>query len=577
VPTEYSISIPRRQATKKFFFLTMTKLAQLRLVAINDVYSLSNFPKFQTFLKKISPTPVAVCLAGDFLSPSPLSSIDGGRGMVATLRAVGISHVCFGNHEADLSLGTLHERMNELTLYDSVTVLNSNMRRPPPNAAYFQSQLEKYSLVKSHCNRVRVALMGLMSDERGMYRNNTFKGVPIDDMTECFDDVYNEVIPTMADLIIPLTHASMWRDQELASHMAKVAGSGVIIGGHEHDPLDVTVEHSSAAVRILKSGTEARAASLIDLYFDPSRHPARLEDIHYDLVDLHTYEDSVVVAAIVESHQKVLEQMSKEVIADCSNFLPPGQLLDSQRTRFQQTTMGSFLCQAIKEEMEADVAVINGASIKGNSVYDSNQMTYEELRRELPFPTRMVVVPMTRAELESGIHYSRTYTEDGRHLVEGEDSPRRGFLQVDMDYDLSIPYHGNEGDIVHVALPRNLLNGFCKIVPLMEVGQRLKQEGVFPGEDDFVPALDLVVRYCSKHRWSDILVSAPSFDDLDLNHDGVLDRHEIKLMMKKYFGREPPEFVIDDMIASVDADDNGVIDAGEFSYLLATAEREQRW
>lgn len=36
----------------------------------------------------------------------------------------------------------------------------------------------------------------------------------------------------------------------------------------------------------------------------------------------------------------------------------------------------------------------------------------------------------------------------------------------------------------------------------------------------------------------------------------------------------PADFVVDNMIAAIDADDNGVIDAGEFSHLLANMERE---
>ena len=64
-------------------------LSKLRLVAINDVYELKNLPKLQTFLTKLTPVPCAVLLVGDFLSPSVLSSFDGGKGMVATLRAAG--------------------------------------------------------------------------------------------------------------------------------------------------------------------------------------------------------------------------------------------------------------------------------------------------------------------------------------------------------------------------------------------------------------------------------------------------------------------------------------------------------
>jgi 5'-nucleotidase len=77
----------------------MTSLARLRIVAITDVYELNNLPRLQTFLAKLTTAPSAVVLTGDFLSPSTLSSIDGGRGMVATLRAVGLTHVSFGNHE----------------------------------------------------------------------------------------------------------------------------------------------------------------------------------------------------------------------------------------------------------------------------------------------------------------------------------------------------------------------------------------------------------------------------------------------------------------------------------------------
>jgi hypothetical protein len=45
-------------------------------------------------------------------------------------------------------------------------------------------------------------------------------------------------------------------------------------------------------------------------------------------------------------------------------------------------------------------------------------------------------------------------------------------------------------------------------------------------------------------------------------------------MLTKAIGHEPAPFVIDHMIAAVDADENGVVDRGEFSFLLAQMERE---
>mmetsp|Transcript_3334 Transcript_3334/g.5456 ORF Transcript_3334/g.5456 Transcript_3334/m.5456 type:complete len:450 (+) Transcript_3334:3-1352(+) len=448
---------------------------------------------------------------------------------------------------------------------------------------WMKENMKEFDIVESPCKRVSVALLGLISDEPGMFRSGQFKKVPIENMMQTFDAIHREVVPSVADMVIPMTHASMARDQQLAAHMVapanKHCGDGLIIGGHEHEPLDETVENddNGNSVRILKGGTDAQTTSLIDLYFDASSKPAQLKSIEYALVDLLKYKDSCVVKKIVDSHSKVVEEMENEIIADCSSMLNPGESLSSERSRFQQTTVGGFFCQAIKEELEVDVAIINGASIKGGTVYMSNKMSYAELRKELPFPAKIVVIQMTRAELESSIHYSRTYTEDGRHVNEHDNMPRRGYMQVDWDYEKSISYGGMQDDVLLVALPRNLLGGFCQIHPLMEVEERLKEQNMFPGDDDFVPAADLVVRYCSKHRWSDILRDAPTFGDLDLNHDGVLDRHEVQVMMKNLLGKAPPDFVVDDMIASIDDDENGVIDVGEFSYLLATAERDQRW
>ena len=123
----------------------------------------------------------------------------------------------------------------------------------------------------------------------------------------------------------------------------------------------------------------------------------------------------------------------------------------------------------------------------------------------------------------------------------------------------------------------------CEILPLIQLGDRLKQnEGnnimPFPLKEDGVPLLDLVIRRCCKNRWGTILHNAKhkvdiQFDDIDLNSDGVLDKHEISLLMTKVLGYKPQEYVVNDMINSIDIDRNGVIDQDEFNIMLARLER----
>jgi len=486
-----------------------TTLARLRIISINDVYELANLPRLQTFLTGLSPKPSAVVLSGDFLSPSTLSSIDGGRGMVATLRTIGMTHVSLGNHEQDLRLDSLRQRLEELSaptkskiLSNATVVLNSNMQNNlPSNAEWMRSVTQPYSLISSSCGNVKVALLGLLSDEPGIFRDNTFKSVPIQNVLETYTEMYNQLVTVPrqqnhnfdnlqhqkqqqqperpVDLLLPLTHESIVRDNELAQHMMSLhGGSGVIIGGHEHDPYHLIVkplqqrddedvaeaeadssESDGDVVHILKSGMDARNAFLIDLVFEVSttkqeqdqqqsseeiedgscRHTviSRLVEIKTELIDLSNYEPSPFAQQIVDKHMSVVQALEDEIIIDADSLisLPPEVPLSSERSRFQQTTIGSVFCQMIKEELEdCDVAMFNGAVIKGDMAYENAKMSYAELKNELPFPTKIVMVEMTRREVYEAIDYSRTAMEGGMDL-DAKEVPRRGYLQVDYDCD----------------------------------------------------------------------------------------------------------------------------------------------
>lgn len=72
----------------------------LRFLAINDVYLLKNLPYYCTAkkLEAIGADLVVGTLAGDFLMPSELSSIDKGMSIVDCLGKAGVDYVCLGTH-----------------------------------------------------------------------------------------------------------------------------------------------------------------------------------------------------------------------------------------------------------------------------------------------------------------------------------------------------------------------------------------------------------------------------------------------------------------------------------------------
>jgi len=158
--------------------------------------------------------------------------------------------------------------------------------------------------------------------------------------------------------------------------------------------------------------------------------------------------------------------------------------------------------------------------------------------------------------------------EDGR--IE-----RRGYLQTDFQYwrESNTSYDTNhDNDVISVALPRNLLKGFCKIKPLMELNTELEAKNALPNEDDFMKAIDLIVRYCCKDRWISIAKQF-TFSDLDLKRDGTLCREDIRMAIKTVMKEEPSDGLVDEMVRAIDLDSSGFVEEKEFNEILAQVRR----
>ena len=247
--------------------------------------------------------------------------------------------------------------------------------------------------------------------------------------------------------------------------------------------------------------------------------------------------------------------------------------LSSELTRYEQTTVGALLCTAIRSELGVDVCLTNGAPIKGSKAYKDGILMYDDLRQELPFPLKIIVVEMTQKQLREAIEYSRTNVENGKSATALDDGrlERRGYLQVDFDYwkrQLGKEAQYEDDEVLSVALPRNLLKGFCKIQPLMDLNKELESRKALPIEDDYIKAIDLIVRYCCKDRWSAIAKQF-SFAELDLNNDGTLCREEIRRGVKFILGEEPSDDLVKSMMEAVDDDGDGLVDEVEFNRILA--------
>ena len=552
------------------------RLARIRLVSINDVYTVTDYPRLSTLLSQLSPQPQAVTLCRDFISLSPLSSIDEGNGKNDTIQPSGATHTSLGNNETNLKLHVVEPRFKKITKTMPLVKTKVPTFNRPQKLQWWNNTMPEYSVIQSDCRNASIALVGLLADEVRAFHKKSIRSLDIRNITESYKDMYKALVDThQVDMILPVTYLPIEKDRELANVMIQLAPDAkhLILGGHDHDIVDKCIGKGDAVVSIFKSGSNAKSARVIDLEFNISRTPATLVSVEQSLVALDIYDPAPAVHTIIDSHRSCLRNLQEQVIIDASRLIPTGKILSSKHSRQQQTTMGAVFCQTIKDELNVDVCLLNGAAMKGASIYLNAKLTYAQLQEEIPFPTKMVTVAMKRRQLCDAIRYSRSYNEHG----EKTGGDKEGFLQTDLSYELNPLQDGGDDEILQVALPANLLVGFCNIVPLIDFKLELEGARKLPHKNDFTPAIDIVIRHACRQKWFDILHDETTFEDIDLNHDGFLDRMEIKSFLEKYLKKEVPDFVVTDMVNSIDLDDNGLIDVGEFSYLLAKMEREMNW
>lgn len=141
----------------------------LRVVMVNDVYKLANYPPLAELLRNLKAEEAeqgckVICvLNGDFLSPCIETSLDGGRAMCEVLNKVPVDYVCFGNHEFDIGVKLLQQR----TRCFKGTWLNGNISSPEflgPDG----KPLPKYSILQ--VGERKVCLTGATTDNLDIYR-----------------------------------------------------------------------------------------------------------------------------------------------------------------------------------------------------------------------------------------------------------------------------------------------------------------------------------------------------------------------------------------------------------------------
>jgi len=503
----------------------------LRIVSVNDVYSLEHLPRLKTLVAHyldVNPADATlVVLAGDFVAPSLLSSLDAGRGMVDCLDDVGVTHVVFGNHEDDIPTAELHRRIEQL----DGNWLSTNVR--------FDARTKMHDVIQ--VGTVRVGLVGVVMTDRTVYRDAPFGGAPIEPANEAALREAAALVKSGCAAVVAITHQPMDEDRELA----RTGKFAAIIGGHEHVPLlerAPEVRGGAAAdgpkgarkeTWIVKAGTDAIAAAITDLVWsDASARPV----VTTRLDPVENYPEDPELRVRVDAHMRKV----KEIQGACLVVLPPGQTLSSIGTRRQQTSLGTLLCSRIRDALGAEACLFNGGGIRGSADYTA-RFTYADLETEIPFENEIVVVRIPGRVVRQAVAASRA-RESGAYL-QMDDALRLDALVDDRDY--------------RVAIVRNLLEGMDHIEPLVRFAKEFPDR--IPAPTTGRDVKHVLVDAFAVELWRKL----GGFDEIDENHDGVLTEPEIADALARVTAEAPSHVAAQLLVHAIDTNADSVITPSE--------------
>lgn len=378
---------------------------RITLLQVNDTYQfapvdrgtrggLGRVVTLKKEIQKDSPNTLFL-FAGDTISPSVESITHKGAQMIEAWNVARLDYATFGNHEFDFGPEVLLERIKESRFgWVAANVIDKKTGQSFGGVSPY---------VIREFDGVKIGIIGLVLPET---KTTSRPGPDVEFLSPC--ETANKFIPEIhskgAQVVVALTHLSMSEDKEVA----RCSDVDLIIGGHEHTLL----ESVAGGAPIFKMTADARELGRIDLNI--SKSTGKLESIDWKVIPVtsETAEDKDF-APVYSKYAGLLRDLA-QVVGRSTVALDAR----SRESRTRETNVGNFIADAFRKAMRADVGLLNGGSIRADSLISAGRLTKRDLLAIIPFKNKVVKLELTggvlRSMLEHGVARSAEDTQPGR-------------------------------------------------------------------------------------------------------------------------------------------------------------------
>lgn len=336
--------------------------------------------------------------AGDIYQGSVYDQLFDGMPEMSFLDISGYDAICVGNHELDKGIANF-ENLTKLT---KVPFLAANIE--------FKNNFYLNGKIKSHILKdyegYRVGIIGMITPELkhlSTYSNEIELRNYQKTLQFLVDYLRNDV-----DLLILLSHGGVEKDIETAK---TVSGIDVIVGGHSHTFMEkpFCINNQGKKTLVVQDGEFGIKLGRLDIDFDKNGIKKYSSDLI--LLDENTPLDSKIVKKVKELNSDINLIKNQRIGKTCVD-------LDLRKNSLGKnlTNSANLVLQAIsKTYPDADIAMINAGTIRGNKIIPKGKLSKIDIIEMLPFTNKIVMAELKGSEikslLESSVRYYPSYSE----------------------------------------------------------------------------------------------------------------------------------------------------------------------
>lgn len=312
--------------------------------------------------------------AGDTLHGLPIATVTEGQSIVEIMELTGYDAMTPGNH--DFNYGAA--RLKELAGQAKFGIISANVTDEAGEDFLPGSMIVEKGLVK-------LGVFGLSTPETAVKTaQENIEGLTFGDPIAAAKEQVAYLEEQGCTLIVALSHLGLSEGSEVTSRQVaeQVDGIDIIVDGHSHTVLEdgLWVEDTL----IVSTGEYIENIGCVDIDAEGLTAATLL-----NAEDLGETDVDALVNTLIGSEMEELNELLGEVVGRTDVLLEGTREL----VRTQETNLGDLTADAIRAETGADVAMINGGSIRES--IPAGDITKGHLAAAFPFGNYVVTVEVT--------------------------------------------------------------------------------------------------------------------------------------------------------------------------------------